>query len=221
MMLSDVDIKTELGKGIILEPFEENCLTPVGYDMRVGAYGFSWKRRREIAIDKEGQIRIEPNDTVLIETYESVRLSKQFGATIHSIVSIASAHGLSHVSTTVDPGWAGKLLIQVHNYSGSAISLRFKGPLCTVCFHGMQSEAKKDHGRPPDRADIRSWLSTVAEEARARKVYQSPRFWRILAALAVVAIGVGTYFINRDLVIPLVTTLGVAAIFLVEILKPE
>ena len=220
-MLSDVDIKTELGKGIVLEPFEENCLTPVGYDLRVGAYGFSWKSRREVAIDKKGQIRIEPNDTVLIETYESVGLSKQFGATIHSIVSIASAHGLAHISTTIDPGWAGKLLIQVHNRSSSVISLRFKEPLCTACFFRMQSEAKKDHGKPTDRVDIRAWLSTVAEEARARRVYQSPRFWLILAALVIVAVGVGTYFVDRDLVVPLVTVLGVASIFLVEIFKPR
>lgn len=220
-MLSDVDIKTELGKGIILEPFEENCLTPVGYDMRVGAYGFSWKSRREIAIDKDGQIVIEPNDTVLIETYESVALSKQFGATIHSIVTIASAHGLAHVSTTIDPGWAGKLLVQVHNYRDSAVPIRFKQPFCTVCFYRMQSEARKDHGRPPDRGDIRTWLATVAEEAKVRKVYQSRRFWLILAAFIVGAVGVGSYFINRDLVIPLVTTLGVASIFLVEILKPK
>ena len=37
-MLSDADIRAELGKGIIIEPFEESSLTPVGYDLRVGTY---------------------------------------------------------------------------------------------------------------------------------------------------------------------------------------
>lgn len=222
-MLSDVDIRAELGKGIIIEPFEESSLTPVGYDLRVGTYAFSWKNTRELSLDEKGPFIIAPHDTILVETYESIRLSRQFGGTIHSIVSFASAHGLAHISTTIDPGWEGKLLIQLHNYSERGVPLKFREPFCTVCFYKMESAAEKGHGRDRNREDIRTWLWTVAEEARAgerRPLYRSRKFWLIVAALMVIGVGVGTYFINPNLVIPLITILGVASLFVIEMLKP-
>jgi len=222
-MLSDVDIRAELGKGISIEPFEESFLTPVGYDLRVGTYAFSWKNAREIRVD-EKPFTIAPHDTVLVETHESICLSKRFGGTVHSIVSFVSAHGLTHVSTTIDPGWEGKLLIQLHNYSERAIPLKFKEPLCTICFYKMESEAEKGHGRDRNREDIKTWLWTVAEEARIRErrpLYRSRKSWLIVAALMVIGVGVATYFVNQDLVLPLITILGVASLFVVEIFKPE
>jgi dCTP deaminase len=54
-MLSDQDIRNQIeerkndpDKGISIFPFEDVFLTPVGYDMRVGLKGFSWKNKREI-----------------------------------------------------------------------------------------------------------------------------------------------------------------------------
>lgn len=168
MLLSDVDIKHELqnSKEIIIEPLDESSLTPVGYDLRVGEKGFSWKSKCILEIKNNNCIKIEPNDTVVIETYENIQLSKQFGATIHSMVTQVVRRGLSHISTTIDPGWAGKLLVSVHNYRASAIELEFKEPLCTVCFYKMRSAAKQDPRIPPNRNDI--WRELV-ELARTEK----------------------------------------------------
>jgi deoxycytidine triphosphate deaminase len=46
-MLSDADIRIELqqNKGIIIEPFNEESLTSVGYDLRVGEKCFSWNKQ--------------------------------------------------------------------------------------------------------------------------------------------------------------------------------
>ena len=35
--LSNVDIKRELDKNIVIEEFSESSLTPLGYDLRIGA----------------------------------------------------------------------------------------------------------------------------------------------------------------------------------------
>lgn len=223
-MLSDVDIRVELGKGILIEPFEERSLTPIGYDLRVGTYVFSWQNMRETTIEEKKPFIIAPHDTVLVETYEYVRLSRQFGGTIHSIVSFATAHGVAHISTTLDPGWEGRLLIQLHNYSDREFPLKFKEPLCTACFYKMDSEAEKGHGKNRSREDIKTWLWTVAQEAKARErrpLHRSRRLWLIVAALIVILVGAGTYFINPDLVIPAISILGVASLFILEIFKPE
>jgi dCTP deaminase len=51
-VFSDEDIKKALEdyqnnpeEGILIEPFDKKYLTPVGYDLRVGRQGFSWKKK--------------------------------------------------------------------------------------------------------------------------------------------------------------------------------
>jgi hypothetical protein len=40
-VFSDVDIRKALGKDIVIEPFTESSLTPIGYDFTVGEYVYS------------------------------------------------------------------------------------------------------------------------------------------------------------------------------------
>jgi dCTP deaminase len=234
-MLSDVDIRIELqqNKGINIEPFDEDCLTPIGYDFRVGEKGFSWKSRCRVEVNERNPIKIEPRDTVVIETYESVQLSKQFGATIHAMATQVLRRGLSHISTTIDPGWTGKMLISVHNHRDTTIELEFKEKLCTVCFYKMQSEARKDVLRPPGRIDIWSELLDKAREERARieaeitrekqRIIQEERSRKILlisVALGITLVGMGGYFVlGPALDAVLISSLTAASVLLPEIFK--
>lgn len=217
-MLSDVDIRNELGKGIIIEPFAENCLTPVGYDLRVGRWGVSLKNKRETQIDKEGRISIGPNDTVVIETYESIKLSKDFSGTIHSMVTLLSAFGITHISTTIDPRSEGPLLIQFHNPRPVAMELAFQQPFCTVCFHRMESPAAKGFNKPVGRTDIKTWLKREVGKERG-KVYRTRRFWFGMAAFLILLASLAAYFYNPDLVIPIATVFGVVSLFVIEFLR--
>lgn len=207
-MFSDTDIKEQIEqrknnptKGIFIEPFEEKYLTPVGYDFRVGVKGFSWKNKREIDIEKDKCIEILPNDTVVIETLESVSLSKEVGATIHAMVSKAVLYGLSHISTTIDPGWTGKLLISVSNYRDSSIELRFRDSFCTVCFHKMESESKVNLGRPADRDDIWETLLNISrQEKKKREKGNTSRNMLIISFIIIVLFsGIFVSLKNPDL----------------------
>lgn len=181
-MFSDTDIRNQIevrrndsSKGISIEPFKDKYLTPVGYDLRIGIKGFSWNNKREIDIGNDKRIEIEPNDTVVIETLESVSLSKEIAGTIHSMVSQTVPQGLSHISTTVDPGWTGKLLISVHNYRDCSIEIRFQDSFCTICFHKVESESKVSLGRPVDRDDLWQRLLEKAKEEKDRQVREQDR----------------------------------------------
>ncbi|MEH2128660.1 dCTP deaminase [Nostoc sp.] len=207
-MFSDTDIKEQIEqrknnatKGIFIEPFEEKYLTPVGYDFRVGLKGFSWKNKREIDIEKDKCIEILPNDTVVIETLESVSLSKEVGATIHAMVSKAVLYGLSHISTTIDPGWTGKLLISVSNYRDSSIELRFRDSFCTVCFHKMESESKVNLGRPADRDDIWETLLNISrqEKKKREKENTTRNILIIFIIIIVLSFGIFVSLKNPDL----------------------
>lgn len=174
-MFSDEDIKKAMKDyqnnsedGLFIEDFDNNSLTPVGYDLRVGEEGYSWKRKEIIKIKQDGKIPIDANDTVVIRTLESLSLSKKVSATIHSIVSKVIPKGLSDISTTIDPGWTGKLLISVHNNRDSSTELIYGERLCTVCFYRVGIESKKNRGTPENRDDIWDQLRAKAEEERDR-----------------------------------------------------
>ncbi|HEY9804720.1 MAG TPA: hypothetical protein V6D25_30585 [Leptolyngbyaceae cyanobacterium] len=155
------DFKSNQEEGLLIEPFELKSLTPVGYDIRVGIEAFSKKKRKVILIEKDGKINIEPNEIVVIRTLENITLSKKVSATIHSIVSQTIDNNLSNISTTIDPGYSGTLLIQISNLHNSSVQLNFKEPLCTICFYNVNSPSKVNRGTENDRDDI--WRRLIRE----------------------------------------------------------
>ncbi|MBW4446820.1 MAG: deoxycytidine deaminase [Spirirestis rafaelensis WJT71-NPBG6] len=163
-----IDFRKNQEEGIDIEPFDKKSLTPVGYDIRVGTEGFSWKRKCVVDIEKDGKIIIEPNDIVIIKTLEFFILSNKISATIHSIVSKVINKGLSNISTTIDPGYSGKLLISFCNYRDSSTEFLFKERLCTVCFYRVELPAKKNRGTPDDRDDLWEQLLEKAKVERER-----------------------------------------------------
>lgn len=240
-MFSDVDIEKQIefqkkdpDTGISIEPFEKKYLTPVGYDLRVGKKGFSWNSKREKNIETDGGIEIEPRDTVVIETLESITLSREVGATIHAMATRVNSQGLSHISTTVDPGWTGKLLISCHNYRDSPVELRLGDSFCTVCFFRVESQAKVSVGRPPDRDDIWQQLIEKANQEkqrqareqefkkdRERRERKTRLFWMASFAVAALAIGFGTSLIVPVIGASLAAVIGGISPFVVEILKAK
>jgi len=223
-MLSDTDIKDELDKkeGIVIDPFDDSCLTPVGYDLRVGEWAFSWKDKCGVEINQGRSIRIKPNDTMVIETHESVKLPKNIGATIHSRATKV-CFGLSHISTTVDPGWSGKMLVSIHNHRDSAIRLRFKDSFCTVCFYRMQSSSVKNLYNPPDRKDLKDQLLEKSAEEKDRSNKRRIRLGLfILFFIAVVIVAIIKVSSKNEVLASILATLLAGAIgsIIATVLQP-
>ena len=234
-MLGDEDIRVRISsQDIAISNFEEESLTPVGYDLRIGEKGFSWKRLQELIIGKGSPLRIEPHDTVVVETYESVRLSKNIGGTLHAMATLTLRRGLSHVSTTVDPGWTGKLLIALHNNLETPVELNFKDIFCTICFYQLQSEARKDVGRPPNRKDVWDELLDKARDERDRlekdrrredeKQKRQKAFLaisRVGVFLLILAVGsIGFHVMEPSQAAFLMATLTAAVVLLPDVFKP-
>lgn len=103
---------------LVICPFNEKNLTPVGYNLSFTKFIFSTKNKLlyKVYTDKktdEVYCIIEPNDTVLILTQEAVWVSEELAGTFHSKVGIVSK-GFGHISTTLDPNWEGPLLISLN-----------------------------------------------------------------------------------------------------------
>lgn len=150
-VFSDVDIKKALGKDIVIEPFQESSLTPIGYDFSVGEFVFCLEHG--LLEEKDGAFEIPPRSTVQILTRESLWVSGRIGGTFHSKVSLVS-RGLSHISTTLDPGWYGPLLITFSNNTDKSQKISVSDSFVTLIFFNVKSPTKRKHFKPEFRTDI-------------------------------------------------------------------
>lgn len=138
-MLTDVDIRRALGKDIVIDPFADESLSPIGYDFRIGDFVFSLEHG---LLYPEGEFyHLPQKSTVQILTKESLWVSERIAGTFHSRVSLVSK-GLSHISTTLDPNWYGPLLITVRNNTDEEFRLNIKQSFATLIFHRVSTPTK-------------------------------------------------------------------------------
>jgi dUTP pyrophosphatase len=166
-LLSDVDIRTLLGKEIIIEPFSEECLTPVGYDFSVGEFVYSLEHGLLEPLD--GFYELPPKSTIQILTKESLWVSKRIAGTFHSKVSLASK-GLAHIATTLDPEWYGPLLITTRNNTDKPIQMAVADTFVTLLFYELLSPTEFYHWR-----SYRKILQDNLENARERQLSKTTK----------------------------------------------
>lgn len=110
---------------LVICPYQDKNLTPVGYNLTFSRFIISLHKRVFVRLHKEGTewcFYLRPKETVLVLTMESIWVSKYIGGTFHSKVSLVT-YGLGHISTTLDPGWQGQLLVPLNNPTGDKIRI--------------------------------------------------------------------------------------------------
>ena len=167
-ILSDIEIKqlieAELeDEKLLINPFEEDCLTPMGYDLRVGTRYKTYKNEtRKLRINEGETITIEPGETALIVTLERICMPRNcsIGALLVSRVSQVN-RGLSHISTKIDPNWDGTLNLAVSNFSKKNIELKYQEKICCIIFFSIKKPSRKERRIPdPDP------MNTAVEQER-------------------------------------------------------
>lgn len=83
---------------------------------------------------EEGKLNIHPGESMLVATNEGVSVSSSIGGSLYATVRNTDV-GFSHVSTTIDPGWKGKLQIGFVNATKIRQELNILDPICKVRFH--------------------------------------------------------------------------------------
>lgn len=144
-MLSDVDLKKVLGKGIVIYPLTVENIE--GGSIYLTASDLAWscgkaRHNEEAKIVYNGKIHIPKNDTAIIISKEAIALNNQYAGTCHSRVSLV-AKGLDHISTPMKPGTCGRLLLSIHNNTNEDISIGIDEKIAVVMFHQLMSKAKK------------------------------------------------------------------------------
>ena len=121
-MLSNVDIVKELGKNILIFPFNELNLKGASYNLTPSKYAWNLTTKQRVYDQSREIITLESRSTTVIETVESIWVSKKIAGTYHSKVILVSK-GIGHIGTTLDPEYIGCSLIAIHNVSDEIIEL--------------------------------------------------------------------------------------------------
>jgi dCTP deaminase len=118
MLLSDDQIARRIREGsLVVEPFDEKCLTPNGLDLRVGDEaalilpGPEYSSRR---IKVEGGLELPANSAALLLTLERLEMPRDLVAQVN-LRSTFARLGFLIPGTVVDAGYKGRLTLQVHS----------------------------------------------------------------------------------------------------------
>lgn len=163
-ILTDTDLERIINTpdNLQISPYNESCLTPLGYDLRIGNNYSTSNNTVEHCIKHNETFIIKSGETVFIKILERITMPKDKSITglIVSKVSI-TAKGLVHDTTTIDPDWSGDLLLVMHNLSKADIILKGHESICTVIFLSNNSSSSRDSNKPTGRNEIlvASWSS--------------------------------------------------------------
>lgn len=138
---------------LLIANFDGESLTPVGYDLRVGSqYLKMYHRIKDFAeLEENGELIILPKEIVAIETEEFIGMpqNKMYSGILVSKVSLVEK-GLSHISTSLDADWKGKLIITIVNLSNRKITLKRRQSFCTMILFKNESPATRECRKHPD-----------------------------------------------------------------------
>ena len=131
VLLSD-KIERYVSSHSIIDPFDEDCLEPAGYQMRVGQSYYHGPDKKLLS---EGDtLVIKPYDVVVIETAERVRIPRFMIARWNIKVKLAYKGLLWVGAAQVDPGYVGYLSCPIYNLSTRTVQLRKGDKLALIDF---------------------------------------------------------------------------------------
>ena len=144
MLMSDKALRKALKTGgLKIENFDERCLQPASYDMRLGEDAITSSRREKFNPADKGLLTIPPGDFALVTTHEKVSLTPKMAGHI-GLRSLYSKKGLVMLSgPQIDPGFKGVLVIGLSNLSPRDVVIPYKDAFCTVEFYGLEEPATK------------------------------------------------------------------------------
>lgn len=172
MILSDRDIKLALAyKEIEIVPMpSDDAFQPSSIDLRLGE-GF-------LSIDgtklSEKAITVQPNDFLLASTLESIELPNGIVAKLEGKSSLGRKGIFVHVTAGyVDPGWKGRLTLEIYNASSEPYILTSGSKICQIRFMRLSSPVDRMYGDPALGNHYQNSEGTRASYAESRKKKQS------------------------------------------------
>jgi deoxycytidine triphosphate deaminase len=133
----------------LIAPFDKDCLTPVGYDLRVGGRMVNFRTANQETLSPSYSVVIPPGERFAVETLEKVQLKDTIFAFVFTKVSVLW-DGLTSLGTRIDPGFSDNMWLIFANDSNRPYALKYGKKICNVMFFEYDNPAKEIdvRGRP-------------------------------------------------------------------------
>ncbi|TFB55970.1 dCTP deaminase [Cryobacterium tagatosivorans] len=163
MLLSDRDIKLELGAGRIgLDPYQPEMIQPSSIDVRLDRYFRLFDNHKYPYIDPaedqpdltrlietqpDEPFILHPGEFVLGSTYELVSLPDDVAARLEGKSSLGRLGLLTHSTAGfIDPGFSGHVTLELSNVATLPIKLWPGMKIGQLCFFRLSSPAERPYG---------------------------------------------------------------------------
>jgi dCTP deaminase len=152
-----------------IDPFELRCLEPATYDVRVGDAAAVSTASRPIDLRHQELLTIEPGAMAILQSLEVLKLSKQIVGRLGPKTSLLRRGIVAATGPQIDPGFHGRLIVNLINLSPRTFVLRHADPFISVEFHRLAAEP--DHGY---RGEYQDRMGLAPEELEILFAYQGP-----------------------------------------------
>ena len=164
-VLSDRTIREQLSAGrIIVEPLDENAIQPASIDLRLDDTFRIFKVTTRPHVDVREPVDdltelvtighnqpfiLQPGAFCLATTLETVTLPDDLVARVDGRSSLGRLGLLVHATAGyVDPGWTGKLTLELSNQSQMPIALYYGMRISQISFFTLSSPVDRPYGSP-------------------------------------------------------------------------
>ncbi len=95
----------------------------------------------EIRLGKDDPLILHPGKVIICSTVEWVEIPNDLCGELQGRSSLARIGILPHTAGKIDPGWKGRLTLEVANVSELPVALYPGVPICQILFHELSSPA--------------------------------------------------------------------------------
>lgn len=172
MVLSDGTIKKMLlSGGLVCRPITDESIQPASIDCRLGDNFLiiDNKKTKEITLDSEikykeitkDEIVIYPHTFVLATTMEYIELPNHLVALVEGRSSIGRMGLFIQNAGWVDPGFKGKITLELYNANSVPIKLKAGRRICQLVFARMGYPAEVPYGAPGKKSKYQGQMNAV------------------------------------------------------------
>lgn len=170
-MFSSPQILECLKSGLLLEAWEEGCLMPATYEMRLGAFS-CWYANGLRAVWHLGpqedanrgihaSLSFKPNSLTFITTLEAFKMPCDVVARFNLLSKWVRKGLLLGTAPIVEPEFCGRLLIPIHNFSSNPVQIDFSERLIAVEFTKTLPLNDSYISNPAPEGNIKSYVDSI------------------------------------------------------------
>ena len=156
MILSDTSIQAHLqSKELLIDPLGKDSIQPASVDLRLGKQFVIIKHWGADILDFNSEphyqtvesedFLVPSHSFVLATTIETIRLPHHLTAFVEGRSSVGRMGLFIQNAGWVDPGFEGKLTLELYNANTLPIRLHFRRRICQIVFCSMDQKTKNPY----------------------------------------------------------------------------